>query len=256
MKTSAIIRLVTCATFALLAGTARAQLEGGLFTQPDEREYLDYLRQQFLLENAESGFDIEEVEIPEIPTDEVVAEETGPVQISFGGIMTRRDGGRSVWLNDSLLTEQQLPAGITIVTSERSASLRITQDGKIYVLRPGQTVELGTGTVIENFDRPQPEVVPPAPVPPPQSTAQEVDTATVAETPAEAVADESAPADAAAAPDSTPAVQAGAEAAASTNPERTAGIAEALSAMAPEQVNQLFEALQALQEDGPDNDEP
>jgi hypothetical protein len=123
-----------------------------LFTQPEEREYLDYLREELLRTQAEAGFDIEEAAIPEIP-DATPIEEAGPVEVSFGGIMTRRDGSRRIWLDGKLLEESALPSGVSVGDSS-SLTLRVTQGNTVFLLRPGQTVDLTTGTVMENFQRP------------------------------------------------------------------------------------------------------
>lgn len=151
MKTPALLHCAVLLAAAFLTSQACAQLTGTLFTQPEEREYLDYLREEFLRNNQEAGFDIEEV-IPVVP-DEQAPVETGPQEFTFGGLMTRRDGGRSVWLNGRLLAENELPAGISLMNADPSASLRIAQDGKTFMLRPGQTVTLATGVIIENYQR-------------------------------------------------------------------------------------------------------
>lgn len=152
--------LVLLPGLLLLAGPAHAQLAGTLFTQPEERVYLDYLRQEFLL-RSDTGFDIQVVEIPEIPVEAAVAEETGPGGVTFGGIMNRRDGSHSIWLNGRLLAEDELPNGMSLVTGDRSTSLRIVQEGSIFILRPGQTVNLATGTIIEQYQRIVPELAQP-----------------------------------------------------------------------------------------------
>jgi hypothetical protein len=153
-KIPAYARIALCSSMLLLTVEARAQLVGTLFTKPEEREYLDYLRQEFLRNNAESDFDIEDADIPEIP--EAAAEEqTGPVEYSFGGVMARRDGVR-VWINGKLLAESELPEGFSLVETGRSFSLRIVQNGMTFTLLPGQTVDVTAGTVVESFQRPQP----------------------------------------------------------------------------------------------------
>jgi hypothetical protein len=156
MKLASAFRIAAYYALALAATQVQAQLEGTLFTQPDEREYLDYLREEFRRTSTEEGFNIEESAIPEIPDSQVVTP-TGPVEFTFGGIMTRRDGSRSVWLNGRVLAESELPTGISVVAGARSASLQIVDKGNTYLLRPGQTVDLTAGTVVENFQRPQPE---------------------------------------------------------------------------------------------------
>ena len=71
-KLATYVRLAFCCALALPATDARAQLEGTLFTKPEERAYLDYLRAELLRNNAEDEFNIEEADIPEVP-DAVVA---------------------------------------------------------------------------------------------------------------------------------------------------------------------------------------
>ena len=55
---------VGCCT---LAPVAAAQDFGKIFTTPDEREYLDYLRQDFVTRRQMATFNIQEDVIPEIP---------------------------------------------------------------------------------------------------------------------------------------------------------------------------------------------
>ncbi|MGV3590046.1 MAG: hypothetical protein ACO1PZ_00055 [Gammaproteobacteria bacterium] len=144
---------------ALLGASAGAfaQIDGTLFTQPEERAYLDYLRDEFLRNNAEQGFDIEEAAVPIVPGAED-AQPSGPVEFNFGGVMTRRDGSRSVWLNGVVLAESELPGGMSLVSADNGISLRIVHEGKEYLLRPGQTVDLLAGSVMENYQRPQADV--------------------------------------------------------------------------------------------------
>lgn len=152
MKSS--LYVIAAAVFVGASAGAHAQIEGTLFTQPEERAYLDYLRDEFLRNNAERGFDIEEATIPVIPGDDVAAP-AGPTEFSFGGIMTRRDDTRSLWLNGAVLAERDLPAGMSLVAADRGTALRIAHEGKVYVLRPGQTVDLVAGNVMESYQRMQ-----------------------------------------------------------------------------------------------------
>lgn len=149
-KLLACIRIATCITMVPIAVPARAQLEGTLFTEPEERVYLDYLREEFLRNSATRDFNIEDAEVPEIP--DTQPETTRPVEYSFSGAMTGREGTR-IWLNGRLLARSELPEGFSIIESGASISLRIVQDGKTFVLRPGQTVDLTSGTIVENFER-------------------------------------------------------------------------------------------------------
>lgn len=155
----------------LLANPGQAQINGALFTLPEERVYLDYLRQDFLLRTQDAGFNIEVVEIPEVPEGQAVEETSGPVEHSFGGIMTRRDGSRSVWLNGRLLTESELPESFSLVGDGQGLSLRIEHEGRIFLLRPGQTANLANGTISEAYQR----VIQPAPAPVPATAALPAD---------------------------------------------------------------------------------
>ena len=47
-KLLACVRVAPCIAMVLIAAPARAQLEGTLFTEAEERVYLDYLREEFL----------------------------------------------------------------------------------------------------------------------------------------------------------------------------------------------------------------
>jgi hypothetical protein len=157
-----------CAGLAALltlapARLASAQELGTLFTKPEERAYMDYLREEFLMRSQEDGFNIDAPEIPEVPVDEPAQQESAAVEFSFGGIMARRDGSRSVWLNNNLLAESALPAGISIAAGPRSIALRIAQGDKIFLLRPGQSVNMATGVITEAYQRAQ--SAPPVPAP-------------------------------------------------------------------------------------------
>lgn len=98
------------------ASTVFAQnIEGKLFTTAYEREYLDYLRRESQAQRANSGFDIENIPPPIIveATDEIVQE--AQVFYTLGGIVERSENTYSLWLNEQLLTEEQLPENFTVI---------------------------------------------------------------------------------------------------------------------------------------------
>jgi hypothetical protein len=247
--------LLFCSFLVLLATEARAQLEGTLFTKPEERAYLDYLRAEFRRNNPEADFNIEEADIPEIPNAVVVEEATGPEEYSFGGVMTRRDGIR-IWLNGKLLAESELPEGFSVVESNRSVSLRIVKDGNTYVLLPGQTVDVTGGTVVENFRLPQRE--------PAINSVTIAGTNDVVEDTAGAEmsqSEDSKPTDIVSVQDTdvdtdvTERESAETEAIPEEEPissERTSDVIDALSQMSPEEMGELAAALQRLQEENAD----
>lgn len=138
----------------LASAPVAAQLTGTLFTSAEQREYLDYLRQEFLASSSERGFDIDEAEIPEIP--EAVAEAAeaaGPEAYTLGGIVSLRDGTQRIWLNGKALGEAELPREARLVRDNGVPALRFSTANGTYLLRPGQTLELTAGSVVENYQR-------------------------------------------------------------------------------------------------------
>lgn len=131
--------------------SAQSELEGTLFTSPEQRAYLDYLRQEFLSRNQERGFDITATDIPDIPLDDTAEEPAAPQVYTLSGIVTLRDGTRRIWLNGQALTEHELPDGVSLVQADGAPALRFRSGTGNHVLRPGQTLELSAGEVAENF---------------------------------------------------------------------------------------------------------
>lgn len=193
MTISKIAIMLTAICLLGITTPAMAQLQGTLFTSPEQRVYLDYLRADFLAKSLKQGFDIEESEIPEIPVD--VVEEEVPEIYSYGGVMTRRDGSHTIWLNGKLTHEDQLPAGTSLTTVAGVMALRFNTENGVFTLKPGQTLEISAGSIMEGS---------PAPVllPAPESVATSVTIATdtvsaEADNPPTQVSDEQAAGDAA-----------------------------------------------------------
>jgi hypothetical protein len=137
-----------------------AQLNGTLFSNSEERAYLDVLRSNFLAERLARGFDIQESDIVIPQIEEAAGTETapeGPVYYTLGGIMNRRDGSRRIWLNNRALEENQLPANARVVSNNGLLVLQFPTANGTRILRPGQTLELNTGSVVENYQRIQAE---------------------------------------------------------------------------------------------------
>jgi hypothetical protein len=169
---------------AFASSPVHAQLTGTLFTTPEQRAYLDYLRQDFLARSRERGFDITEADIPDIPVQGEATETPGaPVVHTLGGIVTLRDGTRRIWLDGKALTENELPDGARLVTGNGGPALRFTTTNGSYLLRPGQTLQLTEGNVTEKYQRQQqmPEPAPAAAEPADDAqAAAETDTAPAA----------------------------------------------------------------------------
>ena len=137
---------------AFSPANAQAQDIGSLFTSPEEREYLDYLRQDFVTRSQLATFNINEDVIPDIPEAEVVVEvEAEVINYNFGGVMTRRNGNKMVWLNGQQVTERELPANITIVTVANDTLLSIRSENNSFLLKPGQRLNLQTGNITDSY---------------------------------------------------------------------------------------------------------
>lgn len=149
-----------CLVGALLMACAPVMAQerpfGTLFTTPDERDYLDYLRQDFVNKSQSASFNIEEDVIPEIPVVEDPEPEPEEVtEYRFGGIMTRINGNRMLWLNGKQVREMELPANMSLVDDAGMTVLSIRANGTSYRLKPGQSINL-TSSAINEFDQGDP----------------------------------------------------------------------------------------------------
>jgi len=130
----------------------QAQTFGKLFTSQEEREYLDYLREDFVARSQLTTFDINEDIIPDIP-DAIVTEEVAPevVTYKFGGIMTRINGNKMVWLNGKQIAERDLPSNFSLVNTNLGMLLSINSDGRRFQLKPGQSINMQSGLVTDSY---------------------------------------------------------------------------------------------------------
>lgn len=152
------ISLTVCCALAAAAPPAPAQERlGRLFFTPAQRASLDVARSQ----RARTALASEN-------TDQEAA--AGPQTITYGGLVRRSDGKTTVWINSQAVRDREPAGGGTVVNRVRpdgSVSLQVPQSGRIFVLKPGQSVELLSGTVEEGFPRgtaprpaPKPEAKP------------------------------------------------------------------------------------------------
>lgn len=123
-----------------------------LFTSPAEREYLDFLRADFLLNNPEEDFNVSQ-EVPAVPlinTDDD-GEENAVTRYQLSGIFMQRDGSRTAWINGASYEESNLPANMQILMSGTQAVLRISTDTGRFDLKAGQTLDVVRGEIMENW---------------------------------------------------------------------------------------------------------
>jgi hypothetical protein len=129
-----------------LSGPAAAQQEamGRLFFTPAQRSSLDVARSQ----RARATLSTERTEEqPAVPQEQT---------ITYGGAVRRSDGKSTVWINGRPVTEQEAAAGATVVGrvgADGSVSLQVPQSGRSVQLKPGQSLELLSGTIEEAYSR-------------------------------------------------------------------------------------------------------
>jgi hypothetical protein len=139
--------LILCALAAAAtpAPAIAAQQElGRLFFTPAQRASLDVARGQ----RARAA----------VATDSTEQEAAAPVSqtITYGGLIRRDDGQTTVWLNNQAVRDTD-PAGAGAVVSRVRPDGRITlqapQSARSVELKPGQSVELLSGTIEEGYSR-------------------------------------------------------------------------------------------------------
>lgn len=145
--------LATAAAAAAAGPAPAAEELGRLFFTPAQRASLDVARSQ----RARTTLANERTEQDAAPV---------PQTITYGGLVRRSDGRTTVWINNQAVREREPAGGGAIVSRIRpdgSITLQAPQSGRSYDLKPGQSVELLSGTVEEGFSRrtaPRPESKP------------------------------------------------------------------------------------------------
>ncbi|HLF39525.1 MAG TPA: hypothetical protein VI545_07560 [Burkholderiales bacterium] len=173
------ISLTVCCALAAAAISVPAPAQerlGRLFFTPAQRASLDVARSQ----RARAALSTEKPEQEAAPV---------PQTITYSGVLRRSDGKTTVWINNQPVHDRESAGAAAIVGRVRpdgSVTLQVPQSGRSVSLKPGQSVELLSGTVEEGYSRkleaPRPEPKPAAkpaadaksakPATPPDSAAQ------------------------------------------------------------------------------------
>jgi hypothetical protein len=147
---------LSCALLLIAESAAAAEPLGRLFFTPAQRSSLDVARSQKTRVTVETE-----------STDERTA--PAPEILTYGGMVRRSDGKTTIWINNRALHEKETVRGTSIVNRPRpdgSIRLQIPQSNRSVDLKVGQSVELLSGAVEENYDRraiaPKPEPKPAA----------------------------------------------------------------------------------------------
>lgn len=138
---------------ALAAGSAAAEPLGRLFFTPAQRAQLDAARSQKA--RAPLAEEREETPAPEV--------------IIYRGVVRRSDGKTTVWLNDRAIEDGRMAGSLQMsgrVRPDGSVTLEVPQSDRRINLKVGQSVEILSGTVEEQYRQapvPQPAITPPGP---------------------------------------------------------------------------------------------
>ena len=146
MNPGLLLGLLALAAAAMPAPASAAQQGqerlGRLFFTPAQRSSLDVARSQ----RARATLSTE--------TDQEAA--PASQTITYGGLIRRDDGRTTVWLNNQPVRDTD-PAGAgTVVTRVRPdgrITLQAPQSARSVELKPGQSVELLSGTIEEGYSR-------------------------------------------------------------------------------------------------------
>jgi hypothetical protein len=145
MNPALLLVLVAVTTIAMPAPASAAQPEpmGRLFFTPAQRSSLDVARSQ----RARTAVGTENNEQEAAPSAQT---------ITYGGLIRRDDGRTTVWLNNQAVRDTE-PSGagavVTRVRPDGRITLQAPQSARSVDLKPGQTVELLSGTVEEGYSR-------------------------------------------------------------------------------------------------------
>ena len=142
MSTRALI-----AVMLLVASSTAAAEIGRMFFTPAQRAALDAARKQ----NIRVDIGNDETEKP--PT-APAATAPVPQTVRLNGMIQRSDGKNTVWLNNKPITDQHA-GGMNFSTNRNDTrvKLQLPEGGRSMDLKVGQTAEIVSGTIEENYNR-------------------------------------------------------------------------------------------------------
>ena len=113
---------------------------GRMFFTPEQRATLDKARKQNSRGEVEPEF-----KAPAAPV---------PQNVTVTGVIRRSDGKNTIWLNNHIVDERAA-GGIVAGVGKRDnqVRLRVPDSGKSVDLKVGQTLEVVSGTIEENYVR-------------------------------------------------------------------------------------------------------
>jgi hypothetical protein len=131
---------LAAAVVLMLGASAAAGADlGRLFFTPAQRATLDNAR----MLNIRSEVGSENAQAAPVPQN-----------VSVNGVVRRSDGKSTVWINNRALSAPQT-GGINVSTGKTGDRVKLTvpESGRSVDLKVGQTVEIASGTIEENYAR-------------------------------------------------------------------------------------------------------
>lgn len=154
---SAYLGLVLLLTTGLLIPQqVNAQSIFRLFSTPVERAALERERQRLLRPGPVVA--VPAAPVVEMPAPVESAEDREEVIYRLGGTVVRNNGLYTVWLNGTPVDQEDLPPHIELLSPYSQGRLQISnpEDGTRYELKPGQVLNLTTGTLFESYEFQEP----------------------------------------------------------------------------------------------------
>ena len=158
------IGVIACALLALLpAGASHAQRIGRLFSNPEQRVELDALRN-------DPGAAKEPTPVAAAVTSKPEPEREPSVSaVTINGVVFRGGVRRVSWINAVAVGAGAAAAGGIRIDTENASGGQIRiqlPDGRSDVdLKPGQTIDIARGRVLEGYEHRPPKDAAPAPRP-------------------------------------------------------------------------------------------
>lgn len=135
--------------FSVSTPAFSAETLGRLFFTPEQRALLDSARKQ----------KIKIVEEPQATPAAVVAQPPPPEDMSVNGLVTRSDGGSTIWINNKTVNgRSSLPGGQTVTSVEPTGkvTLRLPESKDKVEIKVGQRFDAANSEIREHYTKSRP----------------------------------------------------------------------------------------------------
>lgn len=136
--------LIFLLAFAISTPVLSAETLGRLFFTPEQRALLDNARKQ----------KIKLADEPETPAAQPAPPPPPPEDMSVNGLVTRSDGGSTVWINNKTINgKSSLPGGqtVTSVESTGKVTVRLRESRDNVEMKVGQRFDGQEGEIKEHY---------------------------------------------------------------------------------------------------------